>query len=1369
MFTRSQTDFLNQIQSSIRQLPQSSTSTLPAALIPNFEPFSAERETFKVYKERFKNYLVLKGVFDQKPVCLQIFINSIGPTYYGLLTSLISPKTLDQCSYEEVLTILENHLCPKQNFLVSQHKFLSTFQGEDNISKFLTTLRGQLQDCEFSCKCDAGMPETFLRAQFIRGLRDNSIREQLLQAENTSLDNIITKALAIEASRLDSKIISNEHPDDDQQVHKLTLRSKSRSPELRQHHKTRSKSKVNFRELGIDNLCLRCGASSHRVKECRSDPSKFKCSGCLRTGHIQKVCIKTLLEANQPYENHSVDDYGIHKIVDIFNQKPLIDLQPVVDSSKFYVTVKLQGQPTTFEVDSGAGFTLMPRSSFNLLNLNIPLQSTNIMFRSYTGNVFKPQGKLMVNVQYGRRSSQQELYIVSDDFQPLLGRIWIRQLGINLSDIDRLNTNAANVNKVDSVNCLFNKYASIFEQRIGCIPNVTCSLHLKEESKPKFVRDRAVPYALRDAVEKELNELELAQIITKVNHSDWGSPLVCVPKINNQVRLCVDYKIGVNPQLQAAHHPIMRIDEIISKLRDASYFCRLDLFKAYLHVKVDDESAKIQTISTHRGTYLMNRLSFGIKTAPSEFNRIMEQVLQNLEGTMSYFDDIIVFGKTKEECYQRLEKCFERLQQHDLHLNKNKCEFFKTEIRYLGHVIGHNKVCKGPDKVAAVLELPQPKSKDDIKRFLGMVAYYSRFIPNCASKTYPLRNLLKRNLKFKWTEICEKAFQDLKREIASDRVLIPYDPDLPIVLTCDGSPTGVAGVLSHIINGSERPIAFASRSLTPAEQNYSQLDREALAIIFSVSHFYMYLFGRQFELITDNQPLVRIFHQSNKLPAMTSARLLRYASFLSGFDYVTKFKKGFDNTNVDCLSRAPITHLKKTTDISINQEVHQLCQDTIFTISSVMITAETIAKETEKDAELRQIKNDLLNGTSNQDSYILDGDILFKGQRVVIPQSLQADILSELHCTHMGTTRMKQLARRYCYWSGIDKDIEDIVKSCNSCCYTRASPPKENNHPWEEPDTNWSRVHIDYAGPYEGKYLLIAVDAKSKWAEVKISNTPSTSSTINLLRTIFSGHGFPQVLVSDNASIFRSEVMTNWCTTHGIFQKFIAPGHPATNGLAERYVRTLKTKLNSMKADGQSLLQKVENILILYRATPLTNGLSPAEQYLGRRFRIRLDAIKPYHEIRNSIHKSYPQRHFSVGDRVMSRTYINNKDTWSLGTVSKKLGILHYMVTLDNGYVYKRHIDQLRSTSIKKVRFADQVQREKQDTNEIIQPKVLNPLPSPSEQLFYFNPPSYIQNHGSLEDNDNQQSPERAERPEPFNDQRPQRERRAPGYLADYI
>jgi len=263
------------------------------------------------------------------------------------------------------------------------------------------------------------------------------------------------------------------------------------------------------------------------------------------------------------------------------------------------------------------------------------------------------------------------------------------------------------------------------------------------------------------------------------------------------------------------------------------------------------------------------------------------------------------------------------------------------------------------------------------------------------------------------------------------------------------------------------------------KQNRSQLDWEALAIVFAVDHFFKYLFARPFTLVTDNQPLVRIFHQNAQLPRMTSARLLRYAAFLSEFNCSVKFKNSTDNTNVDCLSRLPI-NLQPRTDSSINEEVHLLCEGSILWVSTQKLTFQSLQEETLKDKLLSKIIYDLRESNTTESEFTIHNNILFRGQRVVIPFTLQALVLQELHRTHIGISKMKQLARRYVYWKSIDKDIERLVRECVACANIKISPAKAPLHPWEEPDDNWQRIHIDYAGPFQGHHFLVIIDAKSK-------------------------------------------------------------------------------------------------------------------------------------------------------------------------------------------------------------------------------------------------------------------------------------------------
>ncbi|XP_063913196.1 uncharacterized protein K02A2.6-like [Zophobas morio] len=336
---------------------------------------------------------------------------------------------------------------------------------------------------------------------------------------------------------------------------------------------------------------------------------------------------------------------------------------------------------------------------------------------------------------------------------------------------------------------IHNQFSDVFQPKVGEIPNYQCFLSLRVNAQPIFIKPRRVPYALQEKGEQNLGDLENQGIIKKTDHSEWGTPLNIVPKKNGDIRLCADYyyyyKVTINNQLQDNRYPILRIEDSFNIMKNGKYFCTLDVFKARLHVPVDDESARTQTISTHRGTYLVKRLFFGIKTTPNEFHKVIYKIVHDLEGTTVYFDDIMVQGSSIEECKFRLIKVLERLRKDNLHMSREKCQFFKKRIQYLGHVISKKGLEKSEDKIKAIIEAPRPTSLEELQRFLGMV-------------------------------IIQKA----KAEIAIERVFMSFTPDLDITLATDASPYGLAGVLSHRFpDGCEKPVAFASRSLTKAERH----------------------------------------------------------------------------------------------------------------------------------------------------------------------------------------------------------------------------------------------------------------------------------------------------------------------------------------------------------------------------------------------------------------------------------------------------------------------------------------------------------------------------------------------------------------------
>ncbi|XP_052756183.1 uncharacterized protein K02A2.6-like [Galleria mellonella] len=851
---------------------------------------------------------------------------------------------------------------------------------------------------------------------------------------------------------------------------------------------------------------------------------------------------------------------------------------------------------------------------------------------------------LRVQFIRGLRSSE----IKERKVDPVVGREWLRKLGVRL-EINKIEIGKNDITEEQykkNLEKLIDQYREIFSEEIGEIRNYTVKFSLKENVTPIFIKARPVPFALKEKVENEIDRLEKAGILEKVTYSQWGTPVVPVVKQNGSVRLCADYRATLNKNLLDDKYPIPRVEEVFSKLSGGRYFCTLDINQAYLHMKTDPATAEMQAISTCKGTFKVNRLMFGVKVAPNQWQRYMDQTLQGLPGTACFFDDIAIQGQTYIELLKRIQTIFQKLKECGLHLNKNKCQFLKKSITYLGHKINENGLHPTEEKVNDIKNSPRPTDESTLRTFLGMVNYYQQFIPNLASKLNPLYTLLQKNIKFIWSKECETSFQELKKEICSEKVLTPFHTHLPITLATDASPVGFGAVLSHIMpDNKERPIAFASRSLTSAEKGYSQLDKEAAALIWGLKKFFHYCYGRKITLIIDNQPLARILHPEKPMPTTTAVRLLHYANFLAGFDYNIKVRKSTEHANADYFSRLehPTVNYNQLTD----DDVFYLNQLTVLPV-----TFQKIKEATAKDLELQKLYQDIQSGTNytkGLHEFSIQSNCIFYGIRIVIPKQLQPAILQELHTAHTGIVKMKALARSYVWWKNIDADIERMVNECKPCCLLQKNPAKIPIHSWEYPKEPWSRIHIDYAGPFFDQYFLIVVDAYTKWLEVIPTTSITTTATIKILKNLFTTFGLPITIVSDNGRQFRSEEMMTFLKENGIQSKFTAPFHPSTNGQAERYVQTFKNKIKSMIHEKGTLMEKLSRFLMMYRKTPNnTTGLSPAEMMFKRE-----------------------------GDRVQIRFYDSNK--WKIGKVIQKKGKLHYNVEVD-GKIHTRHIDQIRRT-----------------------------------------------------------------------------------------
>ncbi|XP_011859199.1 PREDICTED: uncharacterized protein K02A2.6-like [Vollenhovia emeryi] len=795
----------------------------------------------------------------------------------------------------------------------------------------------------------------------------------------------------------------------------------------------------------------------------------------------------------------------------------------------------------------------MNRGQVRALFPDSSVYQTDLSLIAYCKTIVKILGFIEVYVQCNKTRKKLNIYITELEKEPLLGREWIRQLKCQRGVPDFLGCNALesyNINAQETTSQLqfiLQQYKDLGAPTLAKITGIQARLTRKPNVTPVFLKARAVPFRLIPLLERELSELEQAGILTKVENSEWATPIV--------------------------------------------------------PLEIHSDDRKFLTLNTHKGLFAVNRLMYGIASAPAIWQRTLEQILQDIPGVAIFLDDIVVTAPSDDEHLRRLHLVLNKLLKHNVRINLEKSTFFKNEIQYCGHVLRKDGIHKEPSKMEAIRQMPRPRNISDVRAFVGMINYYNKFIRNLSSILQPLNILLHKNTRFIWGEVQEKAFRKAKEAFMSNRILTHFDPKLPIVLATDASPYGVGAVLSHTYpDGTERVIQFASQTLSETQQKYAQIDKEAYSIIFGIKKFYQYLYGGKFTLVTDHRPLVQIFSPNQSLPVYSAMRMQHYAIFLQGFNYTIRYRKSESHANADCLSRLPLKEGTKNIDVVDAFELNL--------VEDLPVNAKRIESETKKDTQLQRLLVALQSGSQahsadrfnlEQSEFTLRKGIILRGHRVVIPKVLRARILKEVHTGHFGINKMKGIARNYCWWSEMDKDIKELVDNCRACNSFKNNPPKIEQHIWEPSAAPMHRVHADFAGPFLGQWFFIVVDAFSKWPEVRIVKNITAKTIIDECREIFASYGVPQCFITDNGRTFTSAEFKAFLGRNGVNFKYTAPYNPATNGQAERFVQTLKNALRRMDANTANVHEKLCKMLLQYRSAPhATTNKSPAELFLGR-------------------------------------------------------------------------------------------------------------------------------------------------------------------------
>ena len=1287
-----------------------------ATAIPPFCAFDSTTELWPDYWSRFCTFVAANAVPDQRRA--QVFLTNQSTVVYKQLTNLAAQQTpkkdINELSMDEILTFMKDQFDPKKFVVRERFKFWSDMQRKpgEKLQELAARIRQDAATCDFTSIEDP--QDEALRQRFICSVNNEAVLKAVFKVKDSDLTFAKAVEVAIEteeAAKVAKETVYGSKPKPVNVVHQ----SKGKGQRKNQRQSTSTDQEK----------CFRCG-KAHKAADC---PYKeAKCHFCDKKGHLEAVCRKK----HKRRDSHS--QASVKQITKADLVKAILG-EGSQDTPKLNVPVTIQDQQFTMELDTATTGNFVslpvwrqlgkPRLDDVMHRYESASKHDMPVLGTFMGHTKDPNG--------GKEATFPYIVTKIPDLN-LLGRNAIQTLGISVDNALGLcsieskakeeGAGATHPKTSDEPyatlqrDChkLCDNFPDLFKDELGCLKDFELEVKFKSTAEPVFHKARPVPFALRDDLAKGYEEGITKGVWKPVQFNDYGTPVVPIRKpqtsgnLKPKLRICGDYSVGINDQLEDHRHPMPLPEELMQKLGGGHGYTKIDLADAYNQIKLAPESQHRLALTTHRGVLLQQRLPFGIKSAPGYFQEIMENLTSDLPGVAVFLDDMLVSGKDDADHLSNLKKLLTRLNDKGLRCRRDKCLFAQSSVEYLGHTLSAEGISKG-SKVEAVLNMPPPTDVSSLKSFLGSVQFYGKFVCNLATITEPLYRLTKKANPWKWGDEEQAAFDKLKNVLSSDQVLVHFDPDKTLGLACDASNVGIGAVLFHRYpDGSERPIANVSKTLTTAQRNYSQIHKEALAIIFGLQKFYQYVYGRSFILVTDHKPLTSLFGPKKGTPLLAANRLARWALWLNQFDYTIEYRKTADHGNADALSRLPYRD-----DIDFDREesgedLDLVCAIKVLSLQVQPVDANILRQESSKDPVISTVmryvregwapKNTEINEEVNKfrklsESLSICNGCLIHGSRIVIPQSLQRQILDLLHIGHFGMERMKQLARTAVYWPGIDSAIEMASRRCESCGEHQNKPSKPPVHPWMMPEKPWSRLHLDHAINFMGKDWLVITDAYSKYPCIHPTSSTSSRATIDLLEEDFAHFGFPHTIVTDNATSFTSEEFQSWCKERGIIHLTGAPYHPATNGAAERLVQTFKQALRKSSLPPKGALQE---FLMQYRRTPTSCGFSPSELLNSRQIRTRIDTLlpSPAHIAQGKQSKEATKsqttqgsasvakvtRHYKVGDPVYALYHGPRRDNhprWVPAVVKKTLGTRSFNVkVIPHGPVWRRHWEQLQ-------------------------------------------------------------------------------------------
>lgn len=1266
-------------------------------------------ENWKYFKEEWGNYVIASGL-DKKEPAVQVATLKclLGRETTQILNNLgLDADKLGKVS--EISAALDIYFIPTVNVIYERYIFGSAVQGpSETVDQYVARLRNLSSTCAYGT-----LEKEMIRDRLVLGIRDDETKKQLICDAKLTLDTAITTCRVNELASAQMKSLHTASAPE-QQVNKIQNR--------RRYQKSR-----NTRKNKSD--CWYCG-TFHPRGEC---PAYGKqCYRCKKYNHLEEVCESLAkhrkrrqkpersvkkLDRSDSYSESEMSDRseGASFSSDAFQMESVNNFDAKfkrkwVAKLDFYC--KQAVKAVVCQLDSGATVNVCDISTLKkVFGKKIEIKKSRTTIRCFGGSKIKPIGEVVLAVASKNAKCDLIFQVVDNKSDgkemPLLSAESCERLSLV-----QLMADVKLMGNLDKAQGILDTYKDVFKG-IGCLEG-ECSLSVNPDVQPVKQKPRRIPVPLRGEVKEKLDELVRNQIIAKeTGPTDWISNLVVV-KTPKKLRLCLD-PLHLNRALRRTEYEIPTIESLTPELSGARYFSVVDTKDGFWNIKLSHESSKLTTFWTPFGRYRFMRLPFGLCVSTDIYQCRLHEIFEGLEDVIVIQDDILVIGRgdTDEKASinhdRALEKLLARAKQANLKFNKDKIKLKQREVRYMGHIITPDGLKADPGIVSAIRQMPYPTDVTQVKSFIGMATYLSKFVPHLSSLCEPLRVLTRKDQEWTFEDEQRKAVDKVKDIISKSPVLAYFDPKKPIIIQSDASQDGLGAVVLQ----DGRPVAYASRSLRNSEQQYAQIVKECLSILFACTRFSQLITGcGKITAQTDHRPLERIFEKSIlEAPIQLQRMMMR----LQRYNLEVKFISGAKMFLADPLSRMKLPNGEQEGRLD---EVYHLEEELYTEIESIkipdnvnitQISLEKVRQATATDDVLPLLASVVKEGWpvvkeklpsclheywDIKDELIVQDGVVFKGNRIVVPKSLRSEFIKKIHLCHLGQNASLRRARDTLYWPFMNSQIKDLVKTCQTCQELAPSQAKTPMKSHRIPVLPWERVSMDTFEFQKSQYIVL-VDAYSDYFEVEHLPNITTPTIIKFCKRQFARHGTPQILITDNApqlvSIEFREFAQEWEFLHSTS----SPHHSRGNGKAESAVKIAKTLMRKCSKDNIDFY----SALLEWRNTPTVDmDSSPVQRLMSRRTRNKIPMSKELlipevvPEVQEMITQkrrrtkhhydksAKPLPELEIGQEVLVKPNIGK--SWKSGAIEENLGNgASYDVRVD-GKLFRRDRTWLRKQNL---------------------------------------------------------------------------------------